>query len=418
MQGEGGYIAKWGQSEIGYAPYAAEGAMEIGAAAAADRPGSELGAGLFPEDGASEIGEDLQSPFETFMMDTHRIGDDEMGCDEMGAGFEGWDPVVNSLVGAGHYPTEGASEIGAVKAAVAKVVEKARDNRQPAPPMKVVDVDAPLDEDEHSFLSDIVLGAAAATGVDQFPLLTKLLVRAGSGMDPRVVRVDTEASYKAFRTQQSPELSALSAKLEEHIADPAAHGGIAEEDIDDDIADLVHLGEEVKAAEAQKRVDLWMPRRFEGKLEAWREGNMVCASMALPGRDGDVRICTSFEPVGKCVDEMARHASETNAPTEAILGVLPAMGCVLGAGTALKEMAAAAPAIIARPEAQVKLPFVVRIEPKTSPNLAALTMLAAAAKLGSTQAQTEWQKLSSLSAPQVKAAMLEAVEVAKASTEV
>jgi hypothetical protein len=58
----------------------------------------------------------------------------------------------------------------------------------------------------------------------------------------------------------------------------------------------------------------------------------------------------------------------------------------------------------------------VRIEPKTAPNLAALVMLAAGARQGNTQAQSEWAKLASLSAPAVKLAMLEAAQVAKSAT--
>lgn len=366
-------------------PYSSHGAVEIGAAAAADRDGTELG-----ED---EMGED-------------EIGDDELGEDDLGAG---WAANAAAELGAGWYPGEGASEIGEeqVKAAVVKVVEKARDNRQPAPPMRAVDVDAPL-ENENGFLSDIVIGAtvAAPAAAEPFPLLSQLLLRAGATVEPRVVRVDTEESYKQFRTSQSPELSAVKEKLEEHDES---------DDIDDDISDLVMLGEEAQAVEAQKRVEMWMPTRFEGKVEAWKQGDKVFASIALPGCDGEVRICTAFEPMRKCVEEMMRHASETNNGA-AIVGVLPAMGCVLGAGTVMKEMAAAAPAILARPEAQVKMPFVVRIEPKTSPNLSALVMLAAAAKTGNTQAVSEWQKLASLSAPAVKSAMLEAADVAKAAT--
>lgn len=408
---------------------------EVGAAAAADRPGYEIGAGLYPVDGASEIGAGL------FPVDgASEIGEGLASQDGQSEIGEGWAAADGqSEIGAGLFPVDGASEIGwhddsweseddyayattrheiGAKAAIIKVIEKARDNRQPAPPMKAVPVDAPLEEDEDNFLSDIVVGAAVAAKTEPFPLLSQLLLRAGANVEPRIVRVDTEESYKDFRASQSPalaEVKALRERLEAHIADPNAHE-LDSVDIDDDIEDLVHLGEEAKAAEAQKRVDLWMPKRFDGKIEAWKQDGMVCVSMALPGRRGDVRICTSMEPMSKCIEEMCRHAGEAQVGEE-IVDVVGEMGCVLGAGTAMKEMAAAAPAILARPEAQVKLPFMVRIEPKMSPNLAALVMLAAAAKKGNVQAQGEWAKLAGLSAAPVKAAMLEAAEVAKAATE-
>ena len=186
-------------------------------------------------------------------------------------------------------------------------------------------------------------------------------------------------------------------------------------DLDEDIEDLVHLGAEADAAEAAKRVELWMPQRFDGKIEAWREGDFVCASIALPGKDGELRICTSLEPVRKCVEEMSRHAAEANVPPSVVVGHIPAMGCVLGAGTAIKEMAAAAPAILNRPEASVKLPFMVRIEPKVSPALAALAMLASGCKAGDAQACDEWNRLASMAPGPLKQAMGEALQIVKAA---
>jgi hypothetical protein len=91
------------------------------------------------------------------------------------------------------------------------------------------------------------------------------------------------------------------------------------------------------------------------------------------------------------------------------------MGCVLGAGTMLKEMAAAAPAIMSRKEAQTKTPFMVRIEPKNSPALAALAMLVMACKLGDQQACMEWENLAKLSPAPVKQAMAEALKLAQAA---
>jgi hypothetical protein len=137
--------------------------------------------------------------------------------------------------------------------------------------------------------------------------------------------------------------------------------------------------------------------------------------MTLPGSDGEVRICTSLEPIVKCVEEMSRHAAESGVPAASVIGVLTDMGCVLGAGTALKEMAAAAPAILARPEASMKMPFMVRIEPKVNPALGALMMLVAACRQGNQQACDEWKRLGELSAGPVKQAMGEALQLAKAA---
>ena len=93
-----------------------------------------------------------------------------------------------------------------------------------------------------------------------------------------------------------------------------------------------------------------------------------------------------------------------------IVGVLPAMGAVLGASTMVKELASAAPSILARPEARGKTPWIVRIEPKANPALCALIALADAARAGNVAAYDEWKRLAEAAGnTPVKRAMLEAV---------
>jgi hypothetical protein len=418
-----GYIAADGPSEIGEQGngyIAAEGPSEIGFGGDDDLSDDdllgdanvldyqyEIGAGHYPIDGASELGAG-HYPIDG----ASELGSAAMyGQTEIGYGHYPTEGL--SELGSGHYPTEGASEIGR---AILKVVEKARDNRQPAPPMRAVDVDSEGWDD--GWLSDEIIGAAVASETpDAFPLTAKLLQAAGAGGEPRIVRVDTEASYKAFRAANSPEMAEMAErvadlqhKLDQHIADPSAH-----EDVEDDIADLTVLGAEVEAGEDAKRVQLFMPRRFDGFVTAWREGDFVCASLSLPGQDGEVRICTSIEPIRKCVAEMSHHAADAGVSASAVVGALEEMGCVLGAGTILKEVAASAPAILQRPEAVHKAPFEVRIEPKTSPAMTALLLLAHMCRQGDGQACEEWKRLGEASAPAVRQAMFEAVEIARAA---
>jgi hypothetical protein len=354
------------------------------------------------------IGEDLQAPFESFMLGPNRMG--EQGIDEgrYGIGEAGID--------------HGRYGIGA---AMVKVVETARNNRLPPPPMRATDINDESDVDDDWDLTQTMVGAAAASGnPDPFPLTSQFMLRAGSGMEPRFVRVDTEESYKAFRHENSPEMSELRdrvddlhAKVDAHINDPDAHGGsgsdggMIEADLEDDIEDIALLGAEVQAAEHDKRVELWMPKRFDGMVEAWREGDFVCASIAINGLDGEVKILTSLEPIRKCVDEMAKHAADAGATSE-VVGVLPAMGCVLGAGTAIKEMAAGARSIA---EKNPVSGDVFKIEPKMNPAICALAMLAMACRAGNQQACQEWSNLAALSPAPVKQAMVEAMQIAKAS---
>jgi len=299
--------------------------------------------------------------------------------------------------------------------AVRAVIEKARDNRQPPPKMKAVPVDEPEEKDEVTdWLTDTFVGAAAlAPEVDPFPITSKLLLRFGGGQaEPRYVRIDTEESYKDFRASQSPELAELRDRVEsleqalaEHEGDPNAHGMLS-----DEMSDVELVGAEAAQAEADKKVDMWLPERFDGKVHAWQENDYVCASIKLPGSDGELRICTSMMPIKDGVEEMARHASEAGVDEE-VVGYLPAMGCVLGAGTLVKEMAAAAPSILRRPEAAKAEPFVVRIEPRANPALCALAVLILECRAGNQQACDEWRRLCAAA----KAGG--AVAVAKAMTE-
>jgi hypothetical protein len=404
----------------GSGSYAEDGRIEVAESEIMMDGETQLGAAASME-GQTEIGE-IQSPFEAFMMESPRIGSNAMyGPTEIGEESEIGE---GSEIGR-HHEHPFHPDVPDQAHAVLKVVETARDARQPAPPMRAVHPDEPMRREEGSGrLVRTLVGAAMASGnPDPFPLTAQFMQRCGADMMPRYVRVDTEESYKAFRTEHSPELSELAHRVEElehalhtHMSDPEAHHHPGSDDaLAEDIEDLTVLGEAAQASEDSKRVDLWMPKHFDGLVTAWREGDFVCASMTLPGSDGQIRICTSLEPVVKCVEEMSRHAAHSGVAPSTVVGVLPAMGCVLGAGTLLKEMASAAPSILLRKEAHGKEPFVVRIEPKSNPALCALAMLAMACKMGDRQACFEWENLSKVSPAPIKQAMMEALALAQAS---
>ena len=435
-----GLYSENGASEIGL--YPVDGATEIGRLASMYGQAeiglySENGAteiGLFPRDGASEIGqaEDIQDPFESFMMGPTRTGDwspeqghmvGDWSPEQQGHMVGDWSPEQGHMIG--DWSPEQGHMIGG-EIAVVKVVAKARDNRQPPPPMKAVDVDEEMEWPDNwsTTLTNTLVGAAAVattataspTVIDPFPLTSQFMLRCGAGIEPRYVRVDTEESYKKFRQENSPEIQALHQALKAHMEDPSAHqtdDDFLSDGSSQDVNDIVILGQEVQAAEKDKEIELWMPRHFDGQVSAWREGDFVCTSMRIPGFDGEVRICTTLEPLQKCIAEMSRHAVEANVPASSVVGVLPAMGCVLGAGTALKEMAAAAPSIASRPEMKRQGSFIVRIEPKVSPALCALAMLVLAVEANVPGAADEWAKLASLSPAPIQQAMAEAIELAK-----
>jgi hypothetical protein len=404
------------KSEMGAASAADRIAAEIGAAEEADQYSAQLGSSAMY--GPTEIGNAEMVEQADVMGGAADDGPTEIGDDDIPEGTTPWDTFAAEPIRVGGgLPYQ--YEIGSPAMAVVKVIEKARDNRQPPPPMKAVDVDArPADNNDWG-LTDTFIGAALKTGnQDPFPLMSALLLRCGAGqVEPRFVRVDTEDSYKQFRTENSPELSDLRNRVDdlhdrmaEHMSTPGAH-----DDLADDVEDLTLMGEDVQNAEKDKRIELWMPKRFDGLVEAWREGDFVCASIALPGKRGEIRICTSMEPIVKCVSEMSRHAAEAGVPASAVVGALPAMGCVLGAGTLIKEMASAAPSILQRPETNKMGAFVVRIEPKANPALSALAMLVAACRAGNKQACDEWARLGATAAGPVRQAMGEALQIVKAA---
>jgi hypothetical protein len=308
-------------------------------------------------------------------------------------------------VGAGdHFEIGGRVEIGGPEedptAAVRQVIKTARDNRQPPPKMKAVDVDAPVEEDQITpWFADVSYDVGCMIGAaDPFPLMTKFLQRFGAGQEkPRFVRVDTEESYQRFLAENSPEMAEMQAhllelsdKLEQHLHDPHAH-----EDLLQAIDEAEAIGAEVAEVEKTKEIEMWLPEWARGKVRAWKEGEFICASIHLPGSDGELRICTAMTPAGRALEEMEAHAATANVSVGAIEPVLPAMADVLGAGTLVKEMAAAAPSILQRPEASTKEAFVCRIEPKASPTLCAFIALAQECGHGNEAACAEWNALAS-----------------------
>lgn len=298
--------------------------------------------------------------------------------------------------------------------ALREVVKVARDSRQPAPPMKAVDVDAPDAEKPDVWaVTDTCIGAALAG--EPFPLLSSLLQRCGAATAPRLVRIDTQKTYDEFRASGSPELAGFRQRIEElerrlaqHARDPYAHERLA-----DEIEDLVSLGAEVDQVLADRKVDMDLKPRLAGKIEVWRDGDAICASIKLSCKDGFARWCTSAEPVHKAQKEVSGYAAQVNAPPSVILGMLPAIADRLGAGTVIKELVAAAPSLLQRPELASDVPFVVRIEPKGNPALCALALLALQCKAGNAQACDEWHRLAATAHSVVKQAMGEALALAK-----
>lgn len=282
----------------------------------------------------------------------------------------------------------GGAMMGLEQDAILLTLGRARDTRRPCPPMKAVDLDAPLpDEDD-------LLGAIASP--DAFPITAGLMEAWQKAARPRIVRVDTEESYQAFRDAGSPErlallsrLAELEGKLHAHLTDPDAHNPEVEEDLAD--------AQALAAADDAKQIPLRMPRHFDGLMEAWHQGDMAAASMLLPRRDGGRWVATTAEPLKKGELEAAKAAAEAGVPAAAIVGYLTAIGATLSAADGLKALASGADdkpgTILKRPEAHGTAPFMVRLESQASPAIFALGELLCLCQAGNAQACSEWNRL-------------------------
>ena len=252
--------------------------------------------------------------------------------------------------------------------AVREVVRQARDDREPTPPLDVVTFD------ELDALDVTVLGADQPRGA------------------PRYLRVDTEDSYRDFVADGSPELAALRDKVEELEAALQAH-------IDDPDAHILGMIEDIsvllpEAEAAQRRVPLRLPPWAEGKIDCWREGDVICCSIRLPGPDGKVRLCTSAAPLADGVIEVIGCASRAGIDVVDVLGALPEMACVLVGASVAKMLLAAAPSALSRPEVRAGEVFVgAVVRPDDRVRAGALVALLQRCDAGNAAACSEWAAL-------------------------
>lgn len=319
-----------------------------------------------------------------------------------------WDFIDNNH-GRNFVPILGADP--ATVEATRKIIEKARDSKAPPLPMMVAELDADVVKMPGDYLDEVIL--LGVDGAPAFPMAASLRHEYGGDADPKYVRVDTAPSYREFRTAQSPEMAALRQRVGEmedllraHLADPHAH----HETVAGYLDDISRLG--TQADPAAKRIPLSMPPWAEGKYDCWREGDLICCSIALPGNDGHVRICTSATPIKKHVDLVVGYAQAVGAKVSEMLGVLPTVACMMGGGFLIPQMAKAAPQLLARPEVVAGGTFVGRLVPANIPSFAALIALLQRAQSGNETATAEWERLADVAAsePELTRLMVKAQE--------
>ncbi len=159
-----------------------------------------------------------------------------------------------------------------------------------------------------------VIGADAGVAQGSFPLFDLIRARFRSAVgEPKLVRVDTESSYEAFRNiRRKPHLEALDARLArleylfaQHVSD--GHGGYFDvSDVPSDEDYLQELvGTVVDAARGGKRVPLGLPV-LRGKVECWLDGDEVVLSVRFPSSivTTGVPIQPELEDVVGCAERV------------------------------------------------------------------------------------------------------------------
>lgn len=251
-----------------------------------------------------------------------------------------------------------------------RIITRVRDQKSPAPWIRVVAVEPDTIYAPYADAVSQVTLLGNDAGESEFPLTKALYDHFQSVGEMWPVRLDTLESYEEFRS--APEM-----------ADEAMAGMLG------------HLGDMSRLARTQEEIPLSLPFDKD-TYRCWREGEMVCCSIAVPGPDGEMRICTSWTPAEKHVNEVVGHAHAIGVKdVTTMLGVLPTVACMMGGSELAPRLAAAAPALLARPEVQDGGIFVGAMV-ANHPSLAALMALWQEARGGNVQAAEEWKKFEAL----------------------
>jgi len=292
-------------------------------------------------------------------------------------------------------------------AAAREIVRQAQAARLPAPFLKI----EPSTGDVGDVSVEDVLGEllgvlededgeddkpAPFTPVDssEFPVTQKLHRKFKAALPaPKIMRVDTEASYKKFMDdKRAPYI----AELEQRVA--RAEAALAQHASDGHGAAMDVLGADVEQAKQRAltggdEIPMSLPPGTEKHIKVWQDGGQICCSMRLPGPDGKVRIATAASPVERHVEEVLCYTEDGNVNPMEVMGALPMMAQILGGGSLVTQIAAAAPELLARPEVKAGKPFVGKVTPVSDPAVAAIMALLQMCRAGDKRALKEVKKL-------------------------
>jgi len=290
-------------------------------------------------------------------------------------------------------------------AAAREIVRQAQASRLPAPFLRVepttgdvgdVDVEDVLGELLGVIEDDESDEPAPFTPVDSydFPVTQKLHRKFKAALpSPKVMRVDTEESYKKFMDEKR---APYIAELEQRVA--RAEAALAQHASDGHGVAMDVLGADVEQAKQRAltggdEIPMSLPPGTEKHIKVWQDGGQICCSMRLPGPDGKVRIATAASPVERHVEEVLCYTEDGDVNPMEVMGALPMMAQILGGGSLVTQIAAAAPQLLARPEVCAGEVFVGKVTPVSDPAVAAIMALLQMCRAGDKQALKEVKKL-------------------------
>jgi len=289
-------------------------------------------------------------------------------------------------------------------AAAREIVKQAQASRLPPPFLKVEPTSGDVGDVGMEDVLGELLGVIAEesstpapfTPVDSydFPVTQKLHRKFKSAMpSPKVMRVDTEESYAKYMDgKRAPYI----AELEQRVA--RAEAALAQHASDGHGAAMDVLGADVEQAKQRAltggdEIPMSLPPGTEKHVKVWQDGDQICCSMRLPGPDGKARIATSSSPVERHIEEVLCYTEDAGVNPMEVMGALPLMAQILGGGSLVTQIAAAAPELLARPEVKAGKPFVGKVTPVSDPAVAAIMALLQMCRAGDKNALKEVKKL-------------------------
>ena len=242
------------------------------------------------------------------------------------------------------------------------------------------------------------LGDETAPEPTGLPLYDSLQTRFAEALPkPKMVRVDDQRSYEAFREERRApyvdrlearlehleeemrahlqdghvgRLAALEAAFERHVSNPTAHSQAV-------------VGALTEVAYGGTPIALPLPEAQNGSIACWRDRNEILCSIRLPDDDG-VRIATTAVPIRRAVQETLGAAMSAGVAPDKILLVVPAVAQVLGGLALVPQMCRAADDLCAADK-----PWVGMLLSPTDPKLAAAMALVQRCQRGDPRACAE-----------------------------